>query len=134
VVRPSIRSYQILDLPVAELLFSVRIPKTDFDNYYEHRTPGIGSDLLYNNYEPSVNFMVGRANDKTAAEYGIAFDKNFLVKRINIDNDFRVRRDTLVVKGLLKLPYTDTEDYKNIIKSKILYWQNGKWVKRDGLD
>jgi len=134
VVRPSTKTYQILDYPIATHLFCVRVPKTDFDNYYEHRTPGLGSDLLYNNYEPSVNFMVGSVSDKTTAGYGISFDKNFLVKRINIANDFRVRRDTLVAHGKLKPPYTDTEEYKEIIKDNILYWKDGKWVNRKGIE
>jgi hypothetical protein len=53
---------------------------------------------------------------------------------IIVDNQFRVIRDTLVAQGKLKPPYTDTEDYKNIIKNNILYWQDGKWVKREELD
>jgi hypothetical protein len=53
---------------------------------------------------------------------------------IIVDNQFRVIRDTLVAQGKLKPPYTDTEEYKNLIKSNILYWKSGEWVKRNELD
>ena len=51
-----------------------------------------------------------------------------------IFDEFRTIRDSLVSQGKLKLPYTDTPEYKNIIKSKILYLKNGKWVNREELD
>ncbi|MDT3697620.1 MAG: hypothetical protein ROY99_14645 [Ignavibacterium sp.] len=45
-----------------------------------------------------------------------------------------MQRDTLVAHGVLKPPYTDTEEYKEIVKNNILYWQNGNWVKREELE
>ena len=45
-----------------------------------------------------------------------------------------MQRDTLVANGILDQPDTDTEAYKNIIKNNILYWQDGKWVKKEDLD
>jgi hypothetical protein len=53
---------------------------------------------------------------------------------IYVGSSFRVVRDSLVAKGFLKEPYTDTREYINLQKSKILYWQDGKWVKREELN
>ncbi|MCZ7615549.1 MAG: hypothetical protein M5T52_18885 [Ignavibacteriaceae bacterium] len=66
----------------------------------------------------------------------IGYDVSYNLKDINIvvGSDFRVVRDTLVAHGLLNPPYTDTEEYKELLKSKILYWKNGKWVKKEELE
>jgi len=45
-----------------------------------------------------------------------------------------VQRDTLVARGILKPPYTDTKEYCSLIKSKLLFYKNGKWVKREELE
>jgi len=65
----------------------------------------------------------------------IWYQVDYNLKNINvvIDNRFRVMRDSLVAHGKLSLPYTDTKEYTDIIKSKILYWNDGKWVKKEKL-
>lgn len=57
---------------------------------------------------------------------------------------FEVARESLVGHGELKPLYTDTLEYINLQKGKILYWlvpekqssdgKDGKWVKREELE
>lgn len=134
-VRLTTDSYLISNFPVAEMITYLRIPKLDFDNYYEHRSPAIASGTLKYNYQMNHYSFVAYDNyEKKNSILEYSLDENFIIDDIIVTSDFRVRRDTLVAHGKLKLPYTDTEDYKEIIKSNILHYKNGKWVKREELD
>lgn len=125
----------------ADLLFYIRIPKTDYDNYLRTRTPGIDlSGLTYDSGSKSIQFSLSAPK---SIEYGtlnqiqtITFEldstfKNFF---INILSNYRVVRDSLVAKGILNPPYTDTREYREVIRNNILYYKNGKWLKRRELD
>ncbi len=67
-------------------------------------------------------------------QLGYEIDYNLKDIDVNFSSSFRVQRDTLVSHGLLKPPYTDTREYREIIKNNILYWKNGKWLKKTELD
>lgn len=73
-------------------------------------------------------------NQDQISEIGYEINYNLKDIEVVISSTFRVQRDTLVAHGILKKPYTDTEDYKEIIKNNILYWRDGKWVNRNGID
>lgn len=134
-VRPTQDEYLIKSYPIADMMVYIRFPKTDFDNLFEDRTPGYQTNSLIRQDNFKKFSFVATIPEKYP-EAGLGYEVDYNFKNINvvIDSDFRVQRDTLVAKGILKLPFTDTEEYKNIIKSNILYWKNGKWVKRDELD
>ncbi|MGQ9644860.1 MAG: hypothetical protein ACUVT3_13465, partial [Ignavibacterium sp.] len=133
-VRPTTEDYLIRNFPIAEMKSYIRFPKTDFDNYFKLRTPGyiIGS---FSDDAENNKFIFSSAFPRNFEEAALGYEINYNLKDINvvIDSDFRVQRDTLVAHGKLNLPYTDTEDYKEIIKSNILYWKNGKWLNRYGV-
>lgn len=135
-VRLTTDSYLIKNFPIADLLTYLRIPKPDFDIYYENRTPSLAANSL--RYDSRTNhYGLGaspydRDSRHTNIEY--ILDDNFIVDDIVITSNFRVRRDTLVAHGKLKPPYTDTEAYKEVIKSNILYYRNGRWIKRKEMD
>lgn len=107
----------------------MRVPHTDYENYYaKHRMPSIASVLSYSPYHKLFNFNIRTDDNNITNGYGIECDVNFSIKRILIGNDFRIARDTLVAHHKLNPPYTDTEEYKNILMDNILYYADGKWV------
>jgi len=134
-VRLTTEQYLIRNYTVSEMKSYIRFPKTDFDNYSKIRTPGyvISSFTLDDN---NSKFRFSTTIPHTSDEVAVGYEINYDLKNINvvINSGFRIQRDTLVAHGKLNQPYTDTEEYKNIIKSKILYWKNGNWVKRNELD
>lgn len=65
--------------------------------------------------------------------YDIIFDSTLTISDVIIISSFRVFRDSLVHRGKLNPPYTDTKEYKEIIKNSVLYWKNSKWVRREEL-
>lgn len=134
-VRPTTEQYLIRNYPVSKMKSYIRFPKTDFDNYFEVRTPGYVLNSFADD-ENNKKFIFSTAFPKTVDDAKVGYEVNYNLKDIDVVilSTFRVRRDTLVTHGKLEPPYTDTEEYKNIIKSKILYWRDGNWVKREELD
>jgi outer membrane protein assembly factor BamB len=134
-VRPSTVDYTINDFPFADLISYIRIPKTDFTNYVNLRIPGIGVNSLYDDVDEKVyRFAICINYEPEGGRVWMKLGYSLIDFDIVIDNQFRVLRDSLVVKGQLDLPFTDTQEYKKIIKSNIRYWENGKWVKREELE
>lgn len=134
-VRPTVMEYQISDYAPAKMKAYIRFPKNDYDIYNELYTPGyyVGSLLDQKELKRfifSSSFKSGGAE----AAVGYEIEYNFRDVNIVIDSDFGVARDSLVARALLHLPFTDTEEYKEIIKNNILFWKNGKWVKRTEID
>ena len=123
----------------AELLFYIRLPKTDLD-MLNMRERFASKDMGKFWYDYTKQKIVHRSTfsmeipklTSTAIEYQI--NNNLKDVELFIFDEFRTVRDTLVAHGKLNLPFTDTPEYKNIIKNKILYYKDGKWVGRDELD
>jgi hypothetical protein len=134
-VRPTIEDYLIRSLPFSKMKAYVRFPKTDFDIYNNTRTPRI-LDGHFSDDENRKKYVFAFENARNYTDATLCYEINYNLKDIDIivNSDFRVQRDTLVAHGILKPPYTDTKEYMDLIKSKILYWQNGKWVKREELN
>lgn len=87
-----------------------------------------------NNNQKRYQFATTSSDPTKSAHLWIQLHYNFKDFDVIVDNQYRVIRDSLVVQGKLNLPYTDTHEYKEIFKSKILYYKDGKWVKREELE
>jgi hypothetical protein len=99
------------------------------------RTSFIGPNS-FTHEQKRNKFKFATCDPSNYKEAIIGYEIDSLFKDIDIiiGSGFRVKRDSLVKKGKLNLPNTDTEEYKEILKKNILYWRDGEWVKRDGLE
>ena len=139
--RLTVDEYKIKNKKPAELIFYIRIPKTDYDVYNKLRTPSIDLEGLHYDLESrsvhfnftSIKYLSPNANNNFLM-IGFELDSTYKNFFINIISGFRVIRDSLVAHGELKPPFTDTKEYREIIKNSILYLKDGKWVKRNELD
>lgn len=140
--RPTTREYQIKGFKEAGLIFYLRIPKQDVDKYLGVRNPSSWHySLNFREYDKSFSFDIfTNTSPRTQFKsdfinsYVIIIDSNLTVSDVVINSNFRVFRDSLVAQGKINPPYTDTQEYKEIIKNSVLYWKNGKWVKREDLE
>jgi sporulation protein YlmC with PRC-barrel domain len=131
-VRPSTTDYLIKDYRTAKFITYIRIPKTDYDNFMQNRFSNIGQgSFKYLSNENRYYFILtsGYTNPTTGIWYKLK--DNLMDFDLAIDNQFRVKRDSLVANGVFSLPYSDTKEYENSIKDKILYWNDGQWVKKE---
>lgn len=108
------------------------------DNYEENSfypRPGIDQkSFFYDEAKQAFRFTTVNDDIGDNAHLWIEVDKNLIDVNVIVDNQYRVIRDTLVAQGKLNPPLTDTEEYKQSYVNNILYYQNGKWVKRDDLN
>ena len=89
--------------------------------------------FYYDENTKAYKFYTADIFDKYSHAVWYLIKDNFKNIDVTIDNRFRVMRDSLVAHGKLPLPYTDTKEYKEIIKNNILYWYDNKWVNRKDL-
>ncbi len=140
-VRLSTKDYTIKNYPLAIPILYIRIPKTDFTKYYNIRMSGNALGSLFDNLtEKKYRFVAGVNKEISQGNLWVMLDYNLMDMNFSIDDDFRIRRDSLVANGKLRLPYTDTKEYKDILKKNTLYWkpdtlsdEKGKWVRREEL-
>jgi len=139
--RPTTKEYRIKNKKQIEPIFYIRIPKNDYEIMMNFRTTGIlNHKLIFTENDKTITstFFSYKTSFQLLSDRIITFslevDSNFIVKDVVISSNFRVFRDTLVAHGRLNPPYTDTKEYREIIKNSVLYLKNGKWVKREELD
>lgn len=137
--RKTTSEYSLRFEEEAELLFYIRLPKTDLDELkIEERFASKKMGGFWYDYTKqkivhrSVFSMETPKLTATAIEYQL--HNNLKDFDLIIFDEFRTVRDSLVAHGKLNLPFTDTPEYKEIIKSKILFYKDGKWVKREELE
>jgi hypothetical protein len=129
--RMSTKNYNILYKKPADLIFYIRFPKTDYLKYRKYRMENLTeASLTDTKDEHTYSFRVNEGAGYTSEGITYSLNYNFKDVGILIGNNFRVRRDSLVAHGILPLPYTDTEAYKDLLKSQILYWTGSKWVNK----
>jgi hypothetical protein len=137
--RPTVPSYIIKDKKESLPIFYIRIPKLDYENFMGFRSSGIDfGSLTYIANDSLIRCGTLSHRDPSMIDRLPLMDyrlkSNLKDFNIYVSSSFRVVRDSLVARGFLKEPYTDTREYIELQKSKILYWKNGKWVKRKDLD
>lgn len=133
--RPTTQDYQIKGKPEPRLLFYIRTPNTDYDHFVNHRlgiASVMGLSFDRSNYTLKFNTLFSEVIFKAALLYRL--NVNNLDINIFIDDNYRILRDSLVSKGKLNPPFTDTKEYISNLKNQILYWKDGKWVKKEELD
>ncbi|MBK8946423.1 MAG: hypothetical protein IPM32_14300 [Ignavibacteriae bacterium] len=133
-VRLTSAEYLISNFPVRKMKAYIRIQKTDYDKYIGVRTPTFNIGSFYEK-EESQKFCLATSIGLNQEEPAIGYEINPNLKDIDIviTSTYRVKRDSLVVHGKLKLPFTDTEEYCNILKSQIKYWNGKEFVSREQL-
>lgn len=137
--RPTTQNYRIKNFDETDLLFYIRIPETDYDSLNEDGKMGmLPGTLVYDKMSHNIRFTtiskVDRATDQTVPSFHFSLNIERMDFNIFLVDKFTSKRDGLVAIGKLNSPYTDTKEYKEIIKNNILYWKDGKWVKRNELD
>lgn len=133
------QSYIIINKKAVKLLCYLRFPKTDYEKMMGFRFSRLeNNNLEYN--EQNDNFIFNIFSYKTQMSYSDAFsyaiytvNSNFKDLDVFITDQFRIIRDSLVANGKLTTPYTDTKEYREILKNNILFWNGKKWSNRDKL-
>lgn len=117
--------YKLVGTDLAELNYYIFVPQTDYSKYYKQRNNLPDIPFKNDKKMDAITFSMLEAYNEEYGSIGYEYKTNLRNINIVIGSTFRVRRDSLVAQGILNPPYTDTPEYKALLKSKILYW-NGK--------
>lgn len=133
-MRPTTDDYLLRNIKISKMNVYIRFPKIDYDYFQKLRTPTLMTPGFSDNEgQGQYKFSVGEISKLQTPLLSYGINYNFKDIDVAITSGFRVKRDSLVARGLLKPPYTDTKEYREILKNNILYWQAGKWVHREDL-
>jgi len=128
-------NYYYLNKKTAYFNRYILLPKSDYNDYYGQRYNVIPRGSLV--YQEDINkfaFTIEngiREDPKIKGGYVIHIDPAFTDIDIFIGDAFLVRRDSLVAKGLLKPPYTNTRAFINLLKNQVRYWNGRSFVKKE---
>jgi hypothetical protein len=146
--RPTTPEYRLKNFEKVDLIFYIRIPKTDYDIFNGGRVNGLlQGSLAYNENVREFRFTSLSSMDNTQKVNFPARYYNLNVHTMEFEvyiiDKFSSLRDSLVTQGRLFPPFTDTKEYREILKNQISYWlvpakqgfdgKDGKWVKREEL-
>lgn len=125
--------YTYKNIPHAKFDSYILLPKTDFCSYSGWRNSSIfPGGLVDLPSESKITIPLLERYTEGTVIYKIAY--NFKDIDIVIGNDLRLLRDSLVVHGKLPKPLTDTQEFRNMLKSQILYWNGKEFVKKNELN
>lgn len=132
--RPTTQNYMIYNFDETDLQFYIRIPNTDYDSLSGSRSAGmlpgtLAYDIVGNNIRFTAVSTIYPNTGQTINTFHYILNYKRMDFDIYIVDEFSYKRDSLVTSRRLNPPYTDTKEYKEIIKNRILFWENGNWLK-----
>ena len=118
---------------IADLKHYLLFPDED---YQEIITPTISlnmqiGDFNYNEADSSFHCSIYLTYLTGGIDYLVSKDFNSI--HIVINDDYARIRDPYVKSGRLKPPLSDTQEYRNLLISQILYWNGKKFVRKEQL-
>ncbi len=128
---PSDRHHDYYGEKIASLKQYILLPHED---YMQKITPtkslysGTG-DFRFNENENIFSCEV-YLDSKNEGFIGYDFSLDLSKTNIVIGDDYARIRDPYVKSGRLKPPLSDTQEYRNLLISQILYWNGHKFVKK----
>jgi hypothetical protein len=124
-------NYILKEIPLANIDKYILIPPSDYSTYSGSRynAPVIGG-LLYKKKENS--FRIGISEETVQGVVGgqiyYYFNADLSINFIETGDNFQHDRDRLVKEGKLSPPLTYTEEYFNILRNNIKYWDGERFV------
>jgi len=131
---PAPPKYTFKDLPVADFNAYILLPITDYGKFFFRYNSPVLSSLNY--YKESKEFQFytveGIGNNIITVHYRFSNDLKFI--RLDCGDDAQYKRDSLVANKILHGPYTNTDEYYNLLKEQIRYWNGFEFVKEQELN
>lgn len=128
---PAKRDYTFFNVPKAKLNHFILLPKTDLNDYYKLRfNLAVRGDFIFLKEAKSYEFSLIEGLPVIPAS-SIMYDvkSDFSNIKISVGDTFQVVRDSLIAKGYLDKPYSNTKEYVSILKKQIKYWDGKEFRK-----
>lgn len=127
---PALKNYTFYDIPEAKLNKFILLPRTDLSMFDKQRYSSFTfGSLLYQKEDKQFVFSTIEGDGYRRAGLMYKVNKDLSAFNIFIGDKFQVERDTLVAKGLIAPPYSNTKEYVKILKNQIKYWDGKEFIK-----
>jgi hypothetical protein len=127
---PSTSIYKFMASKTAQFNAYVLLPKTDYNQYLKQRFNAPSTGTLNLSKTGELFFQLSENLNLMEDAFTI-YTKGILNEfEVDISDELIVRRDSLVSKGHLQLPYTNTSEYIKILKEQIRYWDGENFTEK----
>lgn len=127
---PAPDRYIFNGIPKADLNEFILLPHTDYGKYFWRSNAVPSQHLVFVKHVKEFELATLEGSDKPILFY-YRFDKNLNFLWVDCADNAQQLRDTLVVKGILNSPFTNTNEYFEILRKQILYRVGGKFLSID---
>ncbi|RPI75125.1 MAG: hypothetical protein EHM47_03480 [Ignavibacteriales bacterium] len=128
---PAPPRYAFKNIPLADFNSYVVLPITDYCKlFFRYNTPEPGSLVFYQDTK-EFNFTVIEGGGRNIAYLNYRFTNDLKFLMLDCSDDAQQKRDSLVARGILKPPFTNTNEYYLILRDQLRYWDGEKFVKEE---
>lgn len=127
---PSPDRYKFINKPLAKVNEFILLPNSDYGKLYARSNSVAHQHLYYKERSEEFETATIDGSDKGVLFY-YGFDKDLNLRWIDCGDDAQLARDSLVAKGVLNKPFTNSNDYFDLLRNQIEYWDGEKFVNID---
>jgi hypothetical protein len=123
--------YKLVGLENAKLNYYLLVPNTDYNKFYNNNNNRPSLAIYDEKRFGAITFSTYESASEEQTSVGYEYNNRTGDINVVIISYFKARRDLLVAQGKLKPPYTDTPEYKELLKSQVLYWNGNEFTQRN---
>jgi len=127
---PAPDRYIYKGIPATEISKFILLPHTDYGKHFWRSNSVPSQHLVFVQHSKEFELATLEGSDKPILFY-YRFDKNLNFLWVDCADNAQQLRDTLVVRGILNHPFTNTNEYFEILRKQIEYWDGRKFVNID---
>ena len=129
---PAPKGYRFKNQSIADFEWYILIPLSDYGKHHYPKYNHViypPSNLKKEKYISVSTVESGLLVDKRPQSIQYNFPLNLNGVEIVIDDSFAIDRDKLVDAGILEKPYSDTREYREILKRQLQKWNGKEFVQ-----
>jgi len=127
---PAPKRYIFNGIPNCEVRDYILLPHSDYGKYFCRSNAVPSQYLNFTKHSKEIELTTLDGSDKPILFY-FGFDKNLNFLWMDCGDSAQQLRDSLVAKGVLSPPYTNTNEYFEILRKQIEYWDGEKFISID---
>ena len=127
---PSPERYKFINKPLAKVNQFILLPNSDYGKLYARSNSVAHQHLYFKERNEEFETATIDGSDKGVLFY-YGFDKYLNLRWIDCGDDAQLARDSLVAKGVLNKPFTNTNEYFELLRKQIQYWDGEKFISID---
>jgi len=125
---PAPNRYIFNDIPAAKINKFILLPHTDYGKHFWRSNSVPSQHLVFVQHSKEFELATLEGSDKPILFY-YRFDKNLNFLWVDCADNAQQLRDSLVANGILNPPFTNTNEYFEILRKEIKCWYGEKFIE-----